>query len=89
MDDNRSLTAFALLSANPFKKCPNLVWMTPVSVDKDDRNTLLKWIREEGLQKYSVVFICAHSYEPGHRIKSTLLLPEGCHYHLIRLVFLL
>ncbi|KAI2502796.1 hypothetical protein MHU86_11620 [Fragilaria crotonensis] len=63
---NRSLAALALLSANQFKECPTLVWLTPISVEKEDWNTPLKWIRDKVLQKFSVVFICAHSGEPGH-----------------------
>ncbi|KAI2489093.1 serine/threonine kinase [Fragilaria crotonensis] len=63
---NRSLAALALLSSNQFKECPNLVWLNPISVEKKDRSTPKKWIRDKVLQKYSVVFICAHSGEPGH-----------------------
>jgi hypothetical protein len=56
------------LTANQFKECPNLVWVSPISVeDKDPRNPM-NWIRNNaGVQKYKVVFICAHhSGEPGH-----------------------
>ncbi|KAI2501338.1 hypothetical protein MHU86_13136 [Fragilaria crotonensis] len=63
---NRSMAALALLSSNQFKECPNLVWLNPISVEKKDRFTPKKWIRDKVLQKYSVVFICAHSGLPGH-----------------------
>ena len=63
---SRSLAALALLSSNYFQKCPNLVWLTPISVDKKDLRNPKKWIRNAVRQKFSVVFICAHSGEPGH-----------------------
>ncbi|KAI2503234.1 serine/threonine kinase [Fragilaria crotonensis] len=59
---HRSLAALAILSADQFKECPNLVWMTPISVEKNDLRNPKNWFT----QKYSVVFICAHSGEPGH-----------------------
>ena len=43
---NRSLAALALLSSNQFKECPNLVWLNPFSVEKEDRYTPKKWIRD-------------------------------------------
>ncbi|KAI2503208.1 serine/threonine kinase [Fragilaria crotonensis] len=63
---NRSLAALALLSSNQFKECPNLVWWNPISVEKEDRSTPKKWIRDKVLQRSGVVFICALSGEPGH-----------------------
>ena len=63
---NRSLAALALLSSNQFNKCPNLVWLSPISVGKKDRSTPKNWIRHAPKQRYSVVFICAHSGVPGH-----------------------
>jgi hypothetical protein len=63
---DRSIAALALLSANQIKECPNLVWVSPISVEKKDRTTPKQWIRDKVLQKYSVVFICAHSGEKGH-----------------------
>ncbi|KAI2492666.1 serine/threonine kinase [Fragilaria crotonensis] len=59
---DRSLAALAHLSADQFKECPNLVWMTPVVVDK----TILEHPKKWFTKKYSVVFICARSGEPGH-----------------------
>jgi serine/threonine protein kinase len=59
---HRSLAALALLSASQFKECPNLVWVTPISVEEKFLRNPKKWFT----QKYSVVFICAHSHEPGH-----------------------
>ena len=61
------VTALSLLTANQFKDCPNLVWVTPVSVEKKDWRNLKNWIsRNEGKQKNKVVFVCARSGEPGH-----------------------
>ena len=63
---DRALGALSLLAANQFEECLNLVWVTPIiSVDssRDPRN----WIRNGVLMKYQVVFICAHSGEPGHK----------------------
>ncbi|KAI2494865.1 serine/threonine kinase [Fragilaria crotonensis] len=62
----RSLAALSLLAANQFKECPNLVWVTPISVEKQDLGNPKKWIRSALKQKYKVVFICAHSGQPGH-----------------------
>ncbi|KAI2492673.1 serine/threonine kinase [Fragilaria crotonensis] len=63
---DRSLAALALLSANQFKKCPNLVLMTPLVFDEKFLKDPMGWSKDKVLQKYSVVFICAHSGVPGH-----------------------
>ncbi|KAI2494587.1 serine/threonine kinase [Fragilaria crotonensis] len=62
----RSLAALSMLAANQFKECPNLVWVTPISVEKQDLGNPKKWIKSALKQKYKVVFICAHSGQPGH-----------------------
>ncbi|KAI2492671.1 serine/threonine kinase [Fragilaria crotonensis] len=62
----RSLAALSLLAANQFKECPNLVWVAPISVEKQDLGNPKNWIRSALKQKYKVVFICAHSGQPGH-----------------------
>lgn len=59
---DRSLAALALLSASQFKECPNLVWVAPILVEKKYLRNPRKWCT----QRYSVVFICAHSGEAGH-----------------------
>jgi hypothetical protein len=61
-----SLTAMSLLAANAFKECPNLVWVTPMSVDKIEARSTKDWIKNPLNQTYSVAFPCAHSGEPGH-----------------------
>ena len=40
-----SLPALSLLATNQFKQCPNLVWMTPVSVTTGDLENPKTWIR--------------------------------------------
>jgi serine/threonine protein kinase len=63
---DRSLAALSLLAANQFKECPNLVWVTPISVEKKDWRNPKHWIRNASKQTYKVVFVCARSGEPGH-----------------------
>jgi hypothetical protein len=63
---DRSLAAVALLSADQFKECPSLVWMAPMSVAKKYQKNPKKWLRNTVRPLFSVVFICAHSGEPGH-----------------------
>ncbi|KAI2500923.1 serine/threonine kinase [Fragilaria crotonensis] len=62
---DRTLGALALLAPNQFEECPNLVWVTPTSVESsnDPRN----WIRNATMRTYQVVFICAHSRQLGHK----------------------
>lgn len=60
---DRSLAVLALLAANRFRECPNLIWLTPISVNAANP---LQWIKKTGMHKYSVVFVCAYSLEPGH-----------------------
>ncbi len=63
---DRSLAALSYLTAKQFKECPNLVWVSPVSVEDTDLRNPMYWIRNTVRQKYEVVFICAHSGERGH-----------------------
>ena len=63
---DRSLAALSLLAAHQFEQCPNLVWVTPISVEKKDWRNRKHWIRNASKQKYKVVFACARSGEPGH-----------------------
>ena len=63
---DRSLAAFSSLTANQFSKCPNLVWVFPMSVDKKEWKNPKNWITNAVKQKYKVVFICADSGEAGH-----------------------
>jgi hypothetical protein len=65
---DRSLAALSLLAANLSKECPNLVWITPKSVKN--------WVRNPLMQKYNVVFICAHSGGRGHE-PFEILVPKG------------
>jgi hypothetical protein len=63
---DRSLAALSWLAANIVKGCPNLVWVTPMSVEKNYLRNPKNWIRDAVKQKFKVVFICAHSGEAGH-----------------------
>ncbi|KAI2494864.1 serine/threonine kinase [Fragilaria crotonensis] len=63
---DRSLAALALLSANQFMDCPKLVLMKPLVFDEKFLKDPMGWSKDKRLQKYSVVFMCAHSGVPGH-----------------------
>ena len=51
---HRSLAALALLSARQFKECPNLVWMTPLAVEKKYLKNPKKWFTENTASSSSV-----------------------------------
>ncbi|KAI2493549.1 serine/threonine kinase [Fragilaria crotonensis] len=70
---DRSLAVLALLAANLFRECPNLIWLTPISVNATNP---MQWIKKTGMHKYSVVFVCAYSLEPGH-VPFEIEVPKG------------
>ena len=61
---NRNTALLASLASESFQECPHLFWITPVEVGSC--NPIEKWLKKATIQKYSVVFICAHSHQPGH-----------------------
>ncbi|KAI2494854.1 hypothetical protein MHU86_19658 [Fragilaria crotonensis] len=63
---NWALGALSSLTANEFQECPNLVLMTPSSVEEKDWSNPKNWVKWAGKQQFRVVFFCAHSHQPGH-----------------------
>jgi serine/threonine protein kinase len=55
---DRGLSLLALLGAQHIKQCPNLVWISPVTV-KSSRPK--DWVKNLTMNKFLVSFICAHS----------------------------
>jgi hypothetical protein len=60
---DRNMALLSMLAADHFNKCPHLVWITPAAVSSSEPQ---EWIKSLVKQKYRVVFICAHSYQPAH-----------------------
>jgi serine/threonine protein kinase len=60
---DRNMSLLSWLADIHSKECPHLVWITPVAVTS--RNPK-EWIKMVTHQRYKVVFICEHSFQPGH-----------------------
>ena len=60
---DRNTALLSLLAAEHLKKCPHLVWITPVAVSSFEPK---EWVKSVTKQKYKIIFICAHSYQPAH-----------------------
>ncbi|KAI2512192.1 serine/threonine kinase [Fragilaria crotonensis] len=63
---NWALGGLSLLTANEFRKCPNLVVIIPSSVAKVNWRNPKKWVKTIGEQQFTVQFFCGHSHQPGH-----------------------
>jgi hypothetical protein len=60
---DRNMALLSWLADRDSKDCPHLVWITPVSVRSPNPKA---WFTFATQQRYKVVFICEHSFEPGH-----------------------
>ena len=60
---DRTVASMSFLAAKHLKECPHLVWITSVQGASGYPSESGETVTD---QKYNVVFICAHSYKPGH-----------------------